>query len=174
MSGSRPCAMTARLVATTVLCVAAFAGPAAARADTVHAGLTPGELADFSRNEGWSAQVDAGASAVVTIQVKGQSARVEMFDCDQQRRCMSGVIRDLTYYNLDPDHYGFWHWNLGNPGATGFGPSYITLQRYIHFNGVTDRYLRDILGTIWPGAARSFWDQVKQRYDAEERQGKAE
>lgn len=66
-----------------------------------------------------------------------------------------------------PDHDRFWHWNLKRRGATGFGLWYVTLQRYLHFNGVMDRYLKDVIGDIWPTAARSFWEHVKQRYDAE-------
>ncbi len=90
-----------------------------------------------------------------------------MSGCDQDMRCTTGIIQHMTYYALRPDSYGFWHWNLERRGATGFGPSYVTLQRYLHFNGVTDRYLRDIIGTIWPAAASSFWDEVNRRYEAE-------
>jgi hypothetical protein len=92
-----------------------------------------------------------------------------MFDCDPAKRCMSGVVRDLTYHFVEPDRHGFWHWNLKTLGATGFGPSYVTLQRYLHFNGVTDQYLRDVIGRIWPKAAQSFWEEVRRRSKAEQK-----
>jgi hypothetical protein len=176
MSSSRPLPLKiAWLVPSVVLCTVALLNCRELGAtETVYSGMTTNGLAEFARNQGWDAKVEPGEFPVVTIQVEGQSVRVELSDCDQQKRCMSGLIRDLTYFALKPDRHGFWHWNLKKLGATGFGPSYITLQRYLHFNGVTDRYLRDIIGGIWPAAARSFWDEVKQRYDAERRRQEAE
>ncbi|KAB2941751.1 MAG: hypothetical protein K8F92_11590 [Hyphomicrobium sp.] len=141
-------------------------------AEKIYAGITPDELVDFARREGWKAGVESPAAPVVVIDLEGEPTtrrpiRIELSECDQHKRCMTGLLRDMTYYSLKPEAYGFWHWNLERRGATGFGPSYITLQRYLHFNGVTDRYLRDVIGTIWPKAASSFWDEVERRSEAE-------
>lgn len=140
-----------------------------ARAETIYAGITPDELVDFARREGWKARLDSPAAPIVVIDLEGATKpiRIELSDCDEHRRCRTGIIQNMTYYMLKPNAYGFWHWNLEKHGATGFGPAYITLQRYLHFNGVTDRYLRDVIGEIWPKAASSFWNEVSRRYDAE-------
>ena len=61
-----------------------------------------------------------------------------------------------------PRQGGFWHWNLDARGATGFGPGYVTLQRYLHFSGITDRCLRDVIGTVGPRAAEAFWSEVEK------------
>jgi hypothetical protein len=141
-----------------------------AMAEKIYAGITPDELAGFARGEGWKVSVESRAPPVVVIELEDKPirpVRIEMSGCDQDMRCTTGIIQHMTYYALRPGPYGFWHWNLERRGATGFGPSYVTLQRYLHFNGVTDRYLRDIIGTIWPAAASSFWDEVSRRYEAE-------
>lgn len=158
---------SAHLLALAMLFITVL--PGHAKVETVYSGMTADELVAFARNEGWEAERSSALSQDVTIRASGQSIRIEMFDCDERKRCMSGILRDLTYYFLEPDRYGFWHWNLERRGATGFGPSYVTLQRYLHFNGVTDRYLRDVIGKIWPAAAQSFWEEVERRYNAERR-----
>ena len=168
MTVSRSSISLARQLQAIVVCALVLAAcPEQGRAETVYSGLTVGELAAFAMREGWNAQVHRDGPSVVRIDNATRSIRIEMFDCDRRKRCKSGLIQDQTYYALKPDRYGFWHWNLERRGATGFGPSYVTLQRYLHFNGVTDSYLRDVIGDIWPKAARSFWEQVEQRYEAE-------
>ncbi|MEZ5827129.1 MAG: hypothetical protein R3D30_14335 [Hyphomicrobiales bacterium] len=54
-----------------------------------------------------------------------------------------------------------WHWNLEGRGATGFGPNYVTLQRYIRFRGVTDQYLKDVIDAF-VAASPSFWELVEE------------
>lgn len=152
-----------------MLCATVLFTTPAGAADNIYSGMTANELAAFAQGEGWQAQINRLANPVVTIRRDGRPIRIEMFDCDENNRCKAGVIRDLTYYFVKPDSYGFWHWNLALQGATGFGPSYVTLQRYLHFNGVTDQYLRDVVGQIWPRAAQSFWREVEKRYEAERR-----
>ena len=151
-------------------CVALlFVSPVQAKSESVYMGMTAQELTVFAKSEGLQAQVDRSSERVVTIQLNEQAIRIEqtirieMFDCDEKRRCMSGIIRHRSYYNVPP-RYGVWHWNLRTLGATGFGPSYVTLQRYLHFRGVTDEYLREVIGKIWPKAAKSFWAAVRRRH----------
>jgi hypothetical protein len=143
-----------------------LAVPAAAEDEQVYDGMTAEELADFAAGEGWEADIRLGGG-VVEMRTDGRPVHIELLDCDADGRCKSGVIRDVTYYFLEPSHSGFWHWNLENRGATGYGPSYVTLQRYLHFVGVTDRYLRDVIGTVWPRAAEAFWAEVEGRAAAE-------
>jgi hypothetical protein len=70
----------------------------------------------------------------------------------------------MTYYFLKGPKAGcLWHWNLESKGATGFGPSYVTLQRYMQFRGITDQYLHDVFDT-WLEASPSFWKLVRECY----------
>lgn len=146
------------LIAAAALAVSATA----ATAQQVYQGMTADELTAFAERQGWSAEKMAGG-AVLDIRVGESSAVIELFDCDEGLRCRAGVIRTISYHFLTPDRYGFWHWNLENHGATGHGPSYVTLERYLHFVGVTDDYLRDVIGRIWPEASQSFWATVEER-----------
>ncbi len=137
-------------------------GTAPAAAETVHDGMTAAELAAFGERAGWKAKVDTATGTIVTFRPDGRAVRVEMFDCDETKRCRSGVIRQISYQWVVPRQGGFWHWNLSTQGATGFGPGYVTLQRYLRFSGVTDRYLHDVIGSIWPRAAKAFWLEVEK------------
>ncbi len=53
------------------------------------------------------------------------------------------------------------NWNLRAKGATGFGPNYVILQRYLGFRVVTDQYLRGVIGAF-VSASTSFWKLVKE------------
>jgi len=138
-----------------------------AGAETVHVydGMTKHELAEFAKRQGWRAEVNA-AGASLTIHAGGQRADVTMLDCAMDGRCNSGIIRAMSYYFIkDPGwDCNFWHWNLDSKGATGFGPNYVSLQRYVQFRGVTDRYLRDAIDA-WLAAAPSFWKLVEDCYE---------
>ena len=125
---------------------------------------------DGAGRQGWSV-VDVSDHAL-TIRTGEAEAWIELRECGETGRCRSGVIRTISYHFFEPDPHGFWHWNLKSHGATGFGPSYVTLQRYIQFHGVTDDYLSEVIGTVWPRAAQSFWAEVERREAAKD--GEAE
>jgi hypothetical protein len=78
----------------------------------------------------------------------------------------SGLIRETTYFFISEAGCSLWHWNMESRGATGYGPDYVTLERYLQFAGVTDRYLRDSF-EAWLVAAPSFWQLVAECADAE-------
>ena len=143
---------------------------AEARAETVHRGMTPQELIEFAQREGWLATRAKLGRPAVTIQITGKAqATVLLLECDGTGRCMSGVIRRMSYHFLrtNAGHRYLWHWNQKNHGATGFGPNYITLQRHLQFNGVTNTYLREVIGRIWPKASKAFWSEIDHRWKAE-------
>ena len=127
----------------------------------IYDGITAEELVAFAEREGWSGEARVGWSAV-ELTVEGARALIELFDCDDAGRCRAGIIRTTTYH-FDRSRFGFWHWNLETHGATGYGPDYVTLQRYLHFAGITDQYLREVIGEIWPRASRDFWTMVQER-----------
>jgi hypothetical protein len=149
--------------AALVLC---SAGWARADASQVYDGMTLRQLAEFAGRQGWRAEVGAGMN--LTVHADGQRAHVTMLDCDQDGRCKAGVIRNMSYYFIKTPRGAcdLWHWNLDSRGATGFGPNYVSLQRYLQFRGVTEQYLRDAF-LAWLGASPSFWKLVEECYDQE-------
>ena len=131
----------------------------------VYDGITARELVAFAEREGWSGDARLGWSVELTVE--GTRVFIELSDCDDTGRCRTGIIRTASYH-FDRSRFGFWHWNLETHGATGYGPGYVTLQRYLHFAGVTDQYLREVIGEIWPRASRDFWTEVEERYASEQ------
>ncbi len=137
----------------------------------VHDGMTPRQLVDFAEQQGWRAEASETGANVV-IHAGDESIHVKMMDCDNLL-CASGLISRITYYTIESPRgaCNLWHWNLEARGATGFGAqqtfdgesslSYVTLQRYLRFRGVTDQYLRDVVD-IWLKASPPFWELVKQ------------
>jgi len=154
--------MLLRYLSVFGLCLP-FSGAVPAAADDAHIynGITLDEFVAFAEGEGWEVRVESEQMAAVSVRLENASAYILMFDCDEARRCRSGVIQEISYYFVEPTQ-SFWHWNLGNHGATGYGPNYVTLQRYLHFSGVTDRYLREVIGGIWPEASQAFWTMVEE------------
>jgi hypothetical protein len=167
MSGPVPIGRRIRSVDPVVLlalaCALLACSPSAA-ADPLHVydGMTPRQLADFAERQGWRANVST-TGASLAIHADGNRINITMLGCGEDGSCGSGIIRDTTYYFLEAPHGAchFWHWNLETKGATGFGPNYVTLQRYVQFRGVTDQYLKDAIDA-WLAAAPSFWKLVKE------------
>jgi hypothetical protein len=127
----------------------------------VYDGMTKEQLAQFAERQGW--QTEQGAGPSLTIRVGDQRVYILMLNCGEGGSCRSGLIQDMSYHFIKSAEgaCGFWHWNIEAKGATGFGPSYVTLQRYLQFRGVTDQYLKDAIDA-WLGAAPSFWALVDQ------------
>ncbi len=138
--------------------------------DVIHDGMTAAELAAFGRRQGWSVDETVSSGSTVVFRIDNTLAHIQLYDCDGERRCGSGVIRDISYHFLRPTPHGFWHWNLGVNGATGFGPGYVTLQRFISLKGVTNTYLREVIGVVWVKASKSFWKEVDRMKRAEEKE----
>jgi hypothetical protein len=136
---------------------------AAAEAPPIHDGLTADQLAAFAVRQGLRAEV-GGSGRYVTIYAGDPETLVPivMTDCDPDGACRGGLIQNISCYFVQPDGAcSFWHWNLEAHGATGFGPDYVTLQRYLQFRGVTDQYLPDAIDS-WLSAAPSFWALVEE------------
>ncbi|MBZ0149280.1 MAG: hypothetical protein K8F62_17315 [Pseudorhodoplanes sp.] len=144
------------VAASVVAAFLAMPGRAAASSVAVHDGMTPQQLVAFAVSQGWRAETDK-QSANVTIHIGDESVHVTMLECEAAGRCRSGIIRRITYHSLElpNSRCHVWHWNQEAHGATGFGPDYVTLQRYIQFRGVNDRYLRDAFD-IWLRVLPSF------------------
>lgn len=157
----------ATAAAFLALCVSAFTALSAGAQEPPHVydGITAEELAAFAERQGWTA--DTRSAGAVEIDLGDARAFVELHTCDEAGRCRSGVIRTISYHFVEPTRHGFWHWNLENHGATGYGPSYVTLERYLHFAGVTDLYLREVIGEVWPKASREFWGMVEELRESE-------
>jgi hypothetical protein len=127
----------------------------------VYDGITKEQLAQFAERQGWKVESSQGPS--ITFQIGDQRVYILMLDCAAGGSCRSGLIQDMTYHFIKSPEgaCSFWHWNIEAKGATGFGPSYVTLQRYLHFGGVTDQYLKEVI-SIWLAAAPSFWSLVEE------------
>ena len=152
--------MLARRAAATIALILAPSFAASAEPH-VYDGITARELVAFAEREGWSGDARLGWSVELTVE--GTRIFIELSDCDDTGRCRAGIIRTASYH-FDRTRFGFWHWNLETHGATGYGPGYVTLQRYLHFAGITDQYLREVIGEIWPRASRDFWTMVEERH----------
>ncbi|HEX9770098.1 MAG TPA: hypothetical protein VGA50_13075 [Kiloniellales bacterium] len=150
------------MLASALLLGGSAAG-VAAESPEVHDGLTADELAAFAGRQGWRAEISGGGRHV-TIYAGDKETRlpIVMLDCDSEGKCRAGLIQEITYYFLGSDWFcTLWHWNLEARGATGFGPGYVTLQRYLQFRGVTDQYLLDVVDA-WLNAAPPFWAMVEE------------
>lgn len=55
---------------------------------------------------------------------------------------------------------------LESKGATGYGPDYVTLQRYFQLRGTTDQSLRDVFDD-WLQAAPGFWELVRSCHEGQ-------
>jgi hypothetical protein len=155
------------LIAAASLCLVS---PAVAQAPKVYNGITADELMALAAKEGWRAMRSSATS--LSFELDRQHASITLLNCDKAGRCVSGVMRNISYHFIGRGDRNLWHWNLRTEGATGFGPVYVTLQRYLHFRGVTDQYLRDVIGQIWPNAAKSFWDEVNRISESTRRKEK--
>lgn len=165
MAGTRRAIVrSAGLLALLLACAGTGLG-----AERVYDGMTERELADFAERQGWRTEVSQRS---VVIHAGEARIDVNLLECGEKGPCKSGILRDTSYYFIKEPRAAcsFWHWNLETRGATGFGPDYVTLQRYVQFRGVTDRYLRDVMDA-WLGAAPSFWALVKTCYEAGAEQG---
>lgn len=129
----------------------------------IYRGITPAEIVAFAERQGWTVDTQAGPF-VLRIMVGETAVPLILSDCDTDDRCASGVIRDISKISLSPKNADFWHWNQGTRKATGFGPQYVTLQRHVHFRGVTEEYLKDVVDE-WVKASKDFWPMAKKRYD---------
>lgn len=149
----------ASVLAATLLLASASLG---AEPPQIHDRMTKEQLAQFAERQGWQAEVSQLGTSV-TIHAGDRRVYILMLGCGEGGSCQSGLIQDMTYHFIESPHHActFWHWNLEAKGATGFGPNYVTLQRYLQFRGVTDQYLRDVIDA-WLAAAPSFWALVEQ------------
>lgn len=155
-----PSAQPKAMLATGMFALLAWTGASFA-APQVHDGMTKHQLAEFAERQGWQPET-AGAGNFVTIRAGDESVHIVMLDCDAGGLCRSGLIRHQSYYFLRSPGgaCNFWHWNYDVKGATGFGPDYVTLQRYLHFRGVTDQYLKEVIDAF-VAASPSFWKLVE-------------
>jgi len=151
------------VVVVVAAAAALFSSHAALCAEppAIYDGMTKEQLVQFAKRQGWETEQGGGPS--LTIRIGDQRVYILLRDCREDGTCQSGLIRDMSYYFIESDSPActFWHWNLDSKGATGFGPDYVTLQRYLQFRGITDRYLRDSIDA-WLVAAPSFWSLVDQ------------
>lgn len=149
------------MIVLAVLALLAWPGLAFGGEPLVHDGMTKQQLGAFAGHQGWQADT-SGSGNDVTIRAGDRSAHVTMMDCDDGGSCRSGLIRDQSYYFIKTPGgaCSLWHWNLEANGATGFGPNYVTLQRYLRFHGVTDQYLKDAIDA-YLDASPSFWTLVE-------------
>jgi hypothetical protein len=142
------------------------AGAAQAEAPKIYDGMTQAELVAFAKRQGWEAEPWAGhRDVLLRVKAAGVAAGgpviVHLTHCDTAGRCRSGLLRSMSYHFIENRDF-LTHWNLANLGATGFSERYVTLQRYLHFRGVTDTYLQEVIGEMWAGAAARFWADVEK------------
>lgn len=152
------------------------AGGAQAETPRIYDGITQGELIAFAKGQGWEAEPWSGARAVrlrihPNAAETSASAILYMTHCDAADRCRAGLLRSMSYYFIKQRDF-FWHWNQTHLGATGFSENYVTLQRYLHFRGVTDTYLKEVIGEMWAGASARFWADVAKAAADEWRRNK--
>jgi hypothetical protein len=140
------------------LCLAAAlpASPAAADPAKIYMGVTPVELADFLAGAGWTADRPV-ALQHRWLQMRhpvGGALSIVLLDCDRENRCAAGFLQSVTYMTVARQYA--WHWNHHNQGAVAFGASYYSLKRPLHFRGVTETYLREVILELWPKVQKAF------------------
>lgn len=148
---------------------------AEAQAPKIHMGITAPELAAIMAAEDWTAEPPATAerhSLMLRHKNGGRRIFVLLHDCDAGHRCRAGHIRQTTYFTASP--YFAWYWNEANKGAVAYGTSYLSLMRPLHFRGVTDLYLREVILAEWPRAESKFWSDAYKEFEDRERARKPE
>jgi hypothetical protein len=147
--------------------VAAFSLAPAAAADTskIYMGITPVELAEFLGRAGWVPYrpVTPQDRSLQLSRPGGGLLSLVLLDCDAEHRCRAGFLQHASYMTVAPQHA--WHWNHENHGAVAFGQSYYSLKRPLHFRGVTETYLREVILEIWPKADGAFATDGQKAHD---------
>lgn len=148
---------------------------AEAQAPKVHMGITAPELAAILAADGWTADRPAAPehrSLMLRHKNGGRWIFVLLHDCAAGDRCRAGHIRQTTYFTASPSFA--WYWNETNTGAVAYGTSYLSLMRPLHFRGVTDLYLREVILEEWPRAEAKFWNDAYKEFEDRERARKPE
>ena len=150
--------------AAPVLAALVLAAPAAAEATKVHMGVTPGELAAVLSRAGYQPEkpVTPAQRQLAFRRKTGGSAslRLTLLDCDAANRCATGYVEAVTYLMV-PDWHAR-HWNGAHHGAVSYNAMYHSLKRPLHFRGVTDVYLREVLTEVWPRAYEAYWREGRK------------
>jgi len=134
-----------------------------AEAANVYMGITPIELTQIMGRAGWAPEKPvtlAQREIVFRPKAGGRSIRLTLLKCDGANRCASGFAQALTYLMV-PN----WHarqWNRQHHGAVSFNAMYHTLKRPLHFRGVTEVYLREVLTEVWPRAYQAYWREGRK------------
>lgn len=136
----------------------------------IHMGITAPELAHLLARDGWTGDRPAALerhSLMLRHQNGGRWIFILLHDCDAGHRCRTGHIRATTYFTVSPQFA--WTWNEANKGAVAYGTSYLSLMRPLHFRGVTDLYLREVILEEWPRADAKLWTDAYEHYEERER-----
>lgn len=151
-------------------CLLAFV-PSASQGQSikVYDGTTADELAEFAKNQNWvvqSVRRKEGSIRGVTLKIKSKTVVIYLRDCNVNGRCNAGLMEVIgpPMFNVEAFMRGL---NSALHGATACCRGYITLRRHLHFRGVTDTYLREVIGTVWVEAVNKFWKTVfdeRKRY----------
>ncbi len=150
--------------------IVAIAAAAPAQEPRIHMGVTAPELADILARDGWTGEPPAALerhSLMLRHKDGGRWIFILLHDCDAAHRCRTGHIRTTTYFTVSP--YFAWYWNEENKGAVAYGTSYLSLMRPLHFRGVTDLYLREVILEEWPRADARLWTDAYKHYEEQER-----
>ncbi len=131
--------------------------PAPALAGKVHMGLTPMELTDIVGKVGWTL-VGKVKKTSRAVQFKGLDERlvtIYLEDCDKKNRCRAGALSTFSWVLTLPGHISAW--NAKNRGVVAWRTeTSLHLTRPLHFNGVSDAYLRELFGAVWPKAVAAW------------------
>jgi len=123
----------------------------------IHNGMTGPEFAAFAARQGWTVRGAIARTAktrALTVVVKKYALRVTLYDCNRAGRCPRAMLQlnaPFRFAGTDATtSRRFTKWNKANRGATLYNiGGYEMARRFIHLRGVTDQYLREVIGEDW-------------------------
>ena len=156
-------------IVRTILMSAAIstvAATAAAETAKVHMGLTPAEFGAFVRRVGWKlSQPVKPGSRYFNIQMPaGRRVAVRFGVCDAANRCNVAMVATFVLPPGPRSNLAY-NWNQtdrtsakygGNRLAAAYRGFYMRLQQPLYLRGVTDLYLKEMLGVVWTRNRAAF------------------